>query len=55
MRKFQIDAEAWRMKTEETKALGSSNSASGDAESVSGVLEMSNVESLEAKSGALEV
>ena len=36
------------------KALGSSNSASGDAESVSEVLKMKNVESLESKSRALE-
>ena len=42
------------MKTEETKALGSSNSASGDAESVSGVLEMSTASRLETESGALE-
>ena len=49
------DAAAWCMKTEETKALGSSSSAPGDAELVSGVLEMSNVQSLEVKSGALEV
>jgi len=42
------------MKAEETKALGSSNSTSGDAELVSGVPETSNVERLEVKSGALE-
>ena len=42
------------MKAEETKALGSSNSAPRDAELVSRVLEMSNGERLEAKSGALE-
>ena len=50
----QIDAEALRMKAEETKALGSSSSAPRDAELVSRVLEMSNGESLDAKSGALE-
>ena len=50
----QIDAEALRMKAEETKALGSSRSSPRDAELVSRVLEMSNGESLEAKSGALE-
>ena len=42
------------MKAEETKALGSSNSATGDAELISGVLDASNGESLEAKSAALE-
>ena len=42
------------MKAEETKALGSSNSARRDTELVSRVLEMSNGERLEAKSGALE-
>ena len=34
------DAEALRKKAEETKALGSSSSAPGDAELVSGVLKM---------------
>ena len=43
-----------RMKAEEKKALGSSNSASGDAELVSGVLVTVNGESLESKSRALE-
>ncbi len=42
------------MKAEEKKALGSSNSTSGDAELVSGVLKMENVERLEVKSRALE-
>ena len=42
------------MKAEETTALGSSNSAPRDAELVSRVFEMSNGESLEAKSGALK-
>ena len=42
------------MKAEEMKALGSSNSASGDAELVSEVPETSNEESLESKSRALE-
>ena len=42
------------MKAEETKALGSSNSAPRDAELVSRVLEMSNGDSVEAESGALE-
>ena len=41
-------------KAEEKKALGSSNSASGDAELVSGVLVTVNGESLESKSRALE-
>jgi len=50
----QTHAEVLRMKAEETKALGSSNSTSGDAELVSGVPETSNVERLEVKSGALE-
>ena len=50
----QIDAEVLRMKAEEKKALGSSNSTSGDAELVSGVFVTSNVERLEVKSGALE-
>ena len=50
----QIDAEGLRMKAEETKALGSSSSAPRDAELVSRVLAMSNGESLDAKSGALE-
>ena len=50
----QIDAEAFRMKAEETSALGSPNSATGDAKLISGVLDASNGESLEAKSGALE-
>ena len=43
-----------RMKAEEKKALGSSNSASGDAELVSGVFVTVNGESLESKSRALE-
>ena len=42
------------MKAEETKALGSSNSALGDADLVSGVLVTVNEESLESKSRALE-
>jgi len=42
------------MKAEEKKALGSANSASGDAEGVSGVLVTVNGESLEAKSRALK-
>ena len=42
----QIVAEVLRMKAEETKALGSSNSASGDAELVSGVFVTVNGESL---------
>ena len=40
--------------SEEKKALGSSNSASGDAELVSGVLVTVNGESLESKPRALE-
>ena len=50
----QIHAEVLRMRAEETKALGSSNSASGDAELVSGVFVTLNGESLESKSRALE-
>ena len=50
----QTHAEVLRMKAEEKKALGSSNSASGDAELVSGVLVTVNGESLESKSRALE-
>ena len=42
------------MKAEEKKALGSSHSASGDAELASGVLGTANGESLESKSQALE-
>ena len=42
------------MKAEEKKALGSSNSPSGDAELVSGVFVTVNGERLEIKSGALE-
>ena len=42
------------MRAEETKALGSSNSASGDADLVSVVLVTLNGESLESKSRALE-
>ena len=42
------------MKAEETKALGSSNSAPRDAELVSGVFDTSNGESLEATFEALE-
>ena len=42
------------MTAEEKKALGSSNSASGDAELVSGVFATVNGESLESKSRALE-
>ena len=42
------------MKAEEQNALGSSNSASGDAELVSGVCVTANGESLESKSRALE-
>ncbi len=41
------------MKAEEKKALGSSNSASRDAELVSGVFVTVNGESLESKSRAL--
>ena len=48
----QTHAEVLRMKAEEKKALGSSNSASGDAELVSGVLVTVNGESLESKSRA---
>ena len=47
-------AEVLRMKAEEKKALGSSNSVSGDAELVSGVLVTVNGGSLESKSRALE-
>ena len=43
----QPHAEVLRMKAEETKALGSSNTASGDAELVSGVFVTVNGESLE--------
>ena len=50
----QIHAEVLRMKAEEKKPLGSSNSASGDAELVSGVLVTVNGQSLESKSRALE-
>ena len=50
----KIAAEVLRMKAEEKKALGSANSASGDAELVSGVLVTVNGESLESKSRALE-
>ncbi len=50
----QIHAEVLRMKADEKKALGSSKSASGDAELVSEVLVTVNGESLESKSRALE-
>jgi hypothetical protein len=50
----QIDVRALRMKAEGTRALGSSSSVPGDAELVSRVFEMSNGESMEAKSGALK-
>jgi len=42
------------MRAKETTALWSSNSASGDAELVSGVFVTVNGESLESKSRALE-
>ena len=51
--KVQTHAGVLRMKAEEKKALGSSNSASGDAELVSGVFVTVNGESLESKSRAL--
>ena len=50
----QIHAEVLRMRAEETKALGSSNSALGDAGLVSGVLVTLNGESLESKFRALQ-
>ena len=50
----QIHEEVLRMRAEETKALGSSNSALGDAELVSGVLVTLSGGSLESKARALE-
>ncbi len=50
----QIAVEGLRMRTEETKALGSANGALGDADLVSGVFAALNGESLESNSRALE-